>query len=547
VTQPSHPAEPHACAAAARRSRALVAALALPVAAAMAGYAVLWSGDQWRPAGLAVVLLAAIAYACLRERELVVRRLSFSGSLIPFYAAVALLGPVPAGLALAASQLAISLWRRRSAGVVASNLLSDLLLAPAAAGVLAALGALLGTSSGDPLNLVALVAAGFVADCGSVVLLTGLARAETGAGPPGALRAHFRDIAGILAVGMVMTAGVVWVYEQGGLAALTVVLVALPVFYELLDRIDRIENELRVERDRNARYLAVARSILLVLDADGRIELINRRGAELLGSPESELVGRDWFALTAPPDEVDARRAEFRERLGGHGDEDQEGEAVLALRPGGERVVTWNTTVLFDEEGVASGMLVSSEDVTARRRAEARVSHLAYHDQLTGLANRAALEQRLDPALAAAGAAGGAAVLVFLDVDGFKAVNDEHGHAAGDELLRQIAGRLREVVRGDDLLVRQGGDEFLVLCRVPRERLEASVERVRERVESVFERPFELDGRRVASTGSIGVAVYPDEAADGEALVRRADDAMYVAKRRSARARVTSVEGRAAA
>jgi diguanylate cyclase (GGDEF)-like protein len=182
-------------------------------------------------------------------------------------------------------------------------------------------------------------------------------------------------------------------------------------------------------------------------------------------------------------------------------------------------------------------MLVSSEDVTGRRRAEAHVAYLAYHDQLTGLANRAAFGQRLPRALGEADAAGMAVALYFLDVDRFKSINDELGHTAGDELLCQIAVRLRGVVRTDDLLVRQGGDEFLLLSRVARDGIPANVDFLRLRIESVFDRPFELHGRELRISASVGVGVYPDQALDGEALVRRADDDMYRAKRRAGLAR----------
>ena len=521
----------------------LLLAVAGPaIAATLAVYALLWDDARWGPPALVLLLVAAIAYSTLRESELRMAKLSVCGNVVPFFAAVELVGPVPAGLALAAANLALNLRRRRAAGVVVSNVLADLAVAPLTAGGLALLDALLGTAHGEPLHLVALIAAGFCADSFLYVLLIGLTRIETGERPPDGLLRPYLGLSRIIAVGMLMTAAVVWVHQQGGLTALAVALVALPVFYELVERLNQIENELRVERDRNARYLAVAGSMFLVLDRDGRITLINERGAELLGRPEDELLGADWFALTAPAGELEARRDEFRRRLA-RGDASPGSEASLALRGGGERIVTWNTTVLRDDDGHATGMLVSSEDVTARRRAEERVAYLAYHDQLTGLANRAAFEQRLPRALAEADAAGAAVALLFLDVDGFKSINDQLGHAAGDDLLRQIAARLGGAIRDDDLIVRQGGDEFLVLARVPRGGLAARVDNLRARVESVFAEPFDLDGRPLATAVSIGVALYPDEAPDGEALVRRADDEMYRAKRRSGRARASAVSG----
>jgi diguanylate cyclase (GGDEF)-like protein/PAS domain S-box-containing protein len=509
------------------------------IVASIAAYALAWDHVYWGPPALALLLGAAIVLSTLRESELRMGGVAIGGNVIPFFAAVELAGPLVAGLTLTVTHLGLNLRRRRAAGIVASNVLADLFVALAAAGVLALAGGLLGSEPGEPLHLVALIVAGFSADSACVLMHLGLTRLETGERPRGGWLRPYLGIARILVIGMLMTAAVVWVHQEGGLTALAVALVALPVYYELVERINRIENDLRAERDLNARYLAVAGSMFLVLDRDGRITLINERGAELLGRPESDLVGADWFALTAPPDEVDARRAEFRCRLDQVG-ETGRGEASLAVPGGDERIVTWNTTILRGDDGRATSMLVSSEDVTARRRAEARVSYLAYHDQLTGLANRAAFERSLVHALDDASATSTALALYFLDVDGFKSINDELGHTAGDELLRQIAVRLRAVVRGDDLVVRQGGDEFLLLSRVGRERLPANVETVRERIESVFSTPFELDGRTLPVSASTGVAVYPDDALDPEALVRRADDDMYRAKRLSGRARVAA-------
>ncbi|HEX8053344.1 MAG TPA: diguanylate cyclase [Thermoleophilaceae bacterium] len=521
----------------------LLLALAVPgIAASLAAYALLWGQAYRGPTALVLLFVAAIVYATFRESELRMGSISICGNVIPFFAAVELAGPLIAGIALTVAHVVLDVRRRRSFCIVLSNVLSHLLVALAAAGALALLDDLLTTRSGEPLHLLVLIVAGFSADSVTYLMLVGLTWVETNQPSRDGILRPYLGVARIVALGMCMTAAVVWVHQEGGLAALAVALVALPVFYELVDRINRIENELRVERDRNARYLAVAGSMFLVLDRDGRITLINERGAELLGRPESELVGADWFALTAPADEVSARREDFVRRLA-RGDAPPGSESSLALGDGDERIVTWNTTVLRDDDGSASGMLVSSEDVTARRRAEERVAYLAYHDQLTGLGNRVAFEQRLERTLAGADAAGAAVALYFLDVDGFKAINDELGHAAGDGLLREIGTRLGEAVRGDDLVVRQGGDEFLLLSRMARDGLDTRLENLRARVEEVFERPFDIDGRALAISVSIGVAVYPDHAADGEALIRRADDEMYRAKRRSGRARIAHAPG----
>ncbi len=162
--------------------------------------------------------------------------------------------------------------------------------------------------------------------------------------------------------------------------------------------------------------------------------------------------------------------------------------------------------------------------------AEERLAHLAYHDPLTGLPNRAALAERLAAALERA-APGGAVVLLSIDLDDFKLVNDGLGHAAGDELLRRLAARLDTVRRSADLLARQGGDEFILLVELPgRDGAAATAAAIGRRIAEALEPPFVIADAELRIGASIGAAVYPDDAPDAESLHRRADSALYRAK-----------------
>lgn len=169
-------------------------------------------------------------------------------------------------------------------------------------------------------------------------------------------------------------------------------------------------------------------------------------------------------------------------------------------------------------------------------RANSQLQKIAFRDPLTGVANRVLLELRLErsilqanepPCRTEAGLPGRVALL-YIDLDGFKPVNDVEGHAAGDALLCQVAARLRRMVRQTDTLARVGGDEFVVLLSQPGSVADAVV--MAGRVHKAMRRPFDLAGRRVSISGSIGVAVYPDHA-DKEHLMAAADAAMYTAKR----------------
>jgi diguanylate cyclase (GGDEF)-like protein len=158
------------------------------------------------------------------------------------------------------------------------------------------------------------------------------------------------------------------------------------------------------------------------------------------------------------------------------------------------------------------------------------IAYLAYHDPLTGLANRAALDDALAISVAEARASDTSVALAFADLNEFKRVNDSLGHDLGDELLCQVAGRLREAVRPADLVVRQGGDEFLVLIRgLPRDG-RAAAELVGQRIADAVNAPFTLGAAELLVDAAVGISLFPDDASSPETLRKHADAAMYEAK-----------------
>ena len=293
------------------------------------------------------------------------------------------------------------------------------------------------------------------------------------------------------------------------------------------------QRTLQEERDRAQRYLEVASTLVVVLDARGRVELINRQGCELLGFEEQELLGRDWFDAVVPAaDRLDARRA-FARLVSGVEPPRDSLETFVRTNGGDDRKIAWRNSALRNEDGEIVAVLRSGEDVTERRRAEAQVAYLAYHDALTGLPNRTQLEEQLRTDLARARRSGEALALLYFDLDNFKLVNDSLGHAAGDEVLRETARRLSELVRGGDVLARQGGDEFLLLMHCPgTETAAAAAQLAAERIAAALERPFEVSDAEFHIGASIGVALCPEHAEDAESLLKCADAAMYQAKRR---------------
>ncbi len=179
------------------------------------------------------------------------------------------------------------------------------------------------------------------------------------------------------------------------------------------------------------------------------------------------------------------------------------------------------------------GFVTVHEDVTAAKRAEAQIVHMARHDALTGLPNRTLLHEGLAEALAGEpGVRGGPTAVLCLDLDRFKTVNDTLGHAVGDKLLRQVTARLTAAIRdeaeaGRVTLARLGGDEFAVILH-PTSRFKAG--RLAARLIEAVTRDYEIDGKRVAVGLSIGIALAPTDGRDAEGLLRAADMALYRAK-----------------
>jgi diguanylate cyclase (GGDEF)-like protein/PAS domain S-box-containing protein len=184
---------------------------------------------------------------------------------------------------------------------------------------------------------------------------------------------------------------------------------------------------------------------------------------------------------------------------------------------------------LYSAEGEFTGYHGISRDITERRLAEDSIRHLATHDTLTGLPNRALFIEELANSMNEARHEGRQLALLFVDLDHFKIINDTLGHDAGDLLLSQMATSLRECLRPNDLVARLGGDEFVVLVRHPAGRHEAAV--VARKLLAAVTQPLSLKGQECRVSASVGICIFPDNAADEASLMKGADIAMYEAKR----------------
>ena len=190
--------------------------------------------------------------------------------------------------------------------------------------------------------------------------------------------------------------------------------------------------------------------------------------------------------------------------------------------------VEWHSSALRDESGRVISILSLAQDVSSRIQAEERLQYMATHDGLTGLPNTVLLNDRLAAALARARRAFGRVAVMFLDLDHFKDVNDTLGHRVGDALLQELARRIRGALRESDVLARISGDEFVIVLEdLPDE---GSPQHVARKILDEVRRPFQIEAHEIHVSGSLGLALYPDDGADGDALLKNADAAMYHAK-----------------
>jgi diguanylate cyclase (GGDEF)-like protein/PAS domain S-box-containing protein len=413
-----------------------------------------------------------------------------------------------------------------------------------------------------------------------------------------------------------------------------------------------IEDDLRKEKEKAQKYLDIAGVIILTLDRDGNISMINRKGCEILGYEEKELLGKNWIETCIPEDRREGVVGIFSNVLQGKHDFSVDIEDYILTKNGERRFIQWHNTIFQDDDGNITGSLSSGMDITLKKQveedirllskvfewsndaiaitdpnadiinvndsftnitgfskkeaignnmrmlksgkhdeefyqkmwdslinegqwkgeiwdrrrngeiypkwtsissvkddygktiyylsifsditqikeAEERLRRMAHYDMLTGLPNRVLFRDRLDNSVKRAMRENTHIGVMFIDLDGFKKVNDTMGHRAGDKLLVEVAKRLSMCIRRSDTVARLGGDEFTVIMLNIKSMRSADI--IARRITKTLSQPFILDSKEVYITASIGIASYPDDGKDADELIKNADTAMYHAKER---------------
>lgn len=264
---------------------------------------------------------------------------------------------------------------------------------------------------------------------------------------------------------------------------------------------------------------------IIVSDADDRILRVNRAFSAMTGYAEADVAGRAVADFEAAA-EGQAGSAEIVREAGERGS--WTGPGALRRREGNPIPCWRNIACMRNDDGEVSNYVRIVADITVLEETREELEQQANHDALTGLPNRRLFHDRLGHALERAERAKQTLALLFVDLDGFKAVNDEFGHSTGDLLLKEVASRLSACARKEDTVCRLGGDEFTVIMEASGHRYEASV--VAQRILDAFAEPFRIGAHALDTRASIGIALYPDDGRDTAALLKCADAAMYRAK-----------------
>lgn len=284
--------------------------------------------------------------------------------------------------------------------------------------------------------------------------------------------------------------------------------------------------QLDEERARLAMIVESSNDAIFSVALDDVITSWNKGAEKIFGFSAKEIVGQSIFTLL-PPEKYEERAKILQSIL--KGEELRHFETTRLKKDGSQFYVSLSTSPILAANGKIIGNSVIARDVTERRKMEAIIQHQAHHDTLTDLPNRQLFMDFLERELAQARRNDTRLALLFLDLNGFKQINDSMGHDCGDRLLKEVARRLRACIRESDIVARLGGDEFTVL--MPDLSHSDDVGIVVKKILGVFEKPFMLDAIPVDASTSIGVCMFPDDGKDGEDLIKKADIAMYDAKR----------------
>lgn len=300
------------------------------------------------------------------------------------------------------------------------------------------------------------------------------------------------------------------------------------LFWQMVMNLKQTKCELEKSQDQLQAVIQNVMDGIITINESGEIQGFNPAAEQIFGYLQQEVLGKNVKILMPAPDQVEHDAHIGRYLATGHGRLlGVRGREVTAVRKCGER---------FPMELSVSKMVLGGQnyfvgiarDITERKRTEQKIAHLAHYDYLTDLPNRALFLDNLEHSISLAKRNNYKVAILFLDLDGFKKINDTMGHDVGDLLLQAVSKRLKDAIRASDTVARVGGDEFTFVLNDTASNESASL--VANKIIAALSEPFELKGQRCHVGGSIGISIFPDDSKSLKKLIIQADEAMYLAK-----------------
>ena len=309
-------------------------------------------------------------------------------------------------------------------------------------------------------------------------------------------------------------------------------IIGITVFARDISRKVKQENDLRYEKELAQQYLSLAGTIILVLDTKGNVTLINKKGCQIIGLKEKEIIGKNWFDNFIPKETIGVIKEVFKNVFSEKIHLDKHFENIIITSKSEERIIAWDNNVLYDSNGKITGVISSGEDVTEIREKEDELIKMSYKDSLTGLYNRRYLFENIDKLWRQSIRKGKVISFIMIDIDDFKLYNDSYGHIEGDHVLMKVATEFESsMTRPFDIVGRYGGEEFMVV--LPNTTLEGAykvAEKIRNKVINLCIVHSEECNSEFLSI-SLGVtALIPDKDSKIEETINKADIALFKAK-----------------
>jgi diguanylate cyclase (GGDEF)-like protein/PAS domain S-box-containing protein len=300
------------------------------------------------------------------------------------------------------------------------------------------------------------------------------------------------------------------------------------LFWQMVTNLKQIKGELEKSQNQLQAIIHNAMDGIITINEAGEIQGFNPAAEQIFGYSQQEILGQRVNVLMPDPTRSDHDN-HMRRYL-------QTGETKIMGISGREVLAVRKNGTQFPMEVSISEMVLGGQkyfvgivrDITERKQAEQKIAHLAHYDYLTDLPNRALFLNCLEHSILLAKRNNYKAAVLFLDLDGFKQVNDTLGHEAGDLLLQAVSKRLKSTIRESDTVARVGGDEFTFVLNNVESTEGAAL--VAKKIIAALAEPLDLNGQQCRVGGSIGIAMFPDDAGDLDKLIRQADEAMYLAK-----------------